>query len=441
MAFLHSKMHQKIKKYRILYHLANIFLLFFSVFLSLLFGEIALQLFWEPIPDRVDISTMNGLILPGYPDYLEFVSGRETVAVAKTCEYEARYQINSMGMRDREHDFTKHTDRTRILFVGDSYTEGVGVEQNETYPYLLQELSGGKYTCFNAGIRATCPSNAYFRIKKYIERINSIDAVVLQLFTNDIHDDRYFTDLYHVQYERDTKQIKRSSFSQSQHLFLRLMGPFAYSFRKTNLYLLLAKLKNVTQTNEPFSKSFDTKTADRVYELYMSDNILLERKTIDENTTELTFPITSKQTLSKTSNKELWKLAGKLAIKMNLDVVEKHAFDSRPLKTVRKNQNKYALSLNYLDGVLQLCKKNGITLFVYCIPVLINANNSWVEPYSSWCHENGIPMFFPAEALYEQAMNNNTPMYYVFDYHMTKEGHRVVAQQLQGFLSEHLEAN
>ncbi|MFA5156668.1 MAG: SGNH/GDSL hydrolase family protein [Candidatus Omnitrophota bacterium] len=51
---------------------------------------------------------------------------------------------NSKGIRGIvEYDYEKPEGKKRILVLGDSFTFGVGVKDNETYPYFLQEMLPG----------------------------------------------------------------------------------------------------------------------------------------------------------------------------------------------------------------------------------------------------------------------------------------------------------
>ena len=68
-----------------------------------------------------------------------------------------RLRINGKGLRGREYPYEKSDRSFRILVLGDSLTLGWGVNQEQTYPSLLeQELnrqSGrGKYEVINAGV-------------------------------------------------------------------------------------------------------------------------------------------------------------------------------------------------------------------------------------------------------------------------------------------------
>jgi hypothetical protein len=51
--------------------------------------------------------------------------------------------INSRGLRDREFDYIKPRHVFRIGLFGDSFTFGEGVQNNESYPKILEELLNG----------------------------------------------------------------------------------------------------------------------------------------------------------------------------------------------------------------------------------------------------------------------------------------------------------
>jgi lysophospholipase L1-like esterase len=53
-------------------------------------------------------------------------------------DYEARFEINALGLRDRDYG-PRARDVLRILAVGDSYTFGAGVQLQETFAKQLQE--------------------------------------------------------------------------------------------------------------------------------------------------------------------------------------------------------------------------------------------------------------------------------------------------------------
>jgi len=53
--------------------------------------------------------------------------------------YDYSYNNNSLGLRgSKEYKFERHTDH-RILFLGDSFTYGLGVNDDQTFPYLTEK--------------------------------------------------------------------------------------------------------------------------------------------------------------------------------------------------------------------------------------------------------------------------------------------------------------
>ncbi|WP_080799643.1 arylesterase [Desulfamplus magnetovallimortis] len=74
-----------------------------------------------------------------------------------------------------------------ILFLGDSLTAGLGVEQDEAYPALLEKMLGEKgyedLTLVNAGISGSTTASAISRLKWY-SRVKP-DILFLALGAND----------------------------------------------------------------------------------------------------------------------------------------------------------------------------------------------------------------------------------------------------------------
>lgn len=131
------------------------------------------------VAPRSDSRSMEGMILLGWPDFWRFVPDTHTVAVSPSAEFAVAYDINALGMRDKARTKKKLGSRHRIVFMGDSFTEGYGVEQESAYPRVVEELSGDRIECLNMGLRAMSPSFAYFRLKRLFEKGFEFDSVVL----------------------------------------------------------------------------------------------------------------------------------------------------------------------------------------------------------------------------------------------------------------------
>lgn len=103
--------------------------------------------------------------------------------------YDAR--INNFGLRGRDISIEKPEGLTRILMVGDSFTFGVGAEDNQTIPYYFEEIIKKKYgpvEVINCGMGLLCTTLHYINLRdKYLKL--SPDMVFLLFDLTDLWDD------------------------------------------------------------------------------------------------------------------------------------------------------------------------------------------------------------------------------------------------------------
>ncbi len=84
--------------------------------------------------------------------------------------YRHKVARNSQGMHDREYTLDKKPDVFRILILGDSYIEAIGVEEHETSQAILEKIlndrvSDIQFEVISAGIHAWSPNQElmYYR--------------------------------------------------------------------------------------------------------------------------------------------------------------------------------------------------------------------------------------------------------------------------------------
>lgn len=99
-------------------------------------------------------------------------------------EFSTEYHVNSMGFRDDENSL----NFPEIIFLGDSYTMGWGVNQEENYVSLLEKKLNKK--TLNLGIASYGTAREY----RAFERIkhDSCKLVILQFCPNDTTENRAF---------------------------------------------------------------------------------------------------------------------------------------------------------------------------------------------------------------------------------------------------------
>jgi len=108
----------------------------------------------------------------------------------KGPEFEAAVQINSLGLRDHEHTYQKADGVLRILLLGDSFSEGIQVALEQTFPVRLEscltQRLGQPVEIINSGTASYGPGDEllFFRAEgvKY-----QPDLVLVAIFAgNDI---------------------------------------------------------------------------------------------------------------------------------------------------------------------------------------------------------------------------------------------------------------
>ena len=108
-----------------------------------------------------------------------------------TDEGDGWIRINQLGYRDRERRVEKDSGTNRIAVFGDSMTEGVQVNLEQTYPYLLEEQfrhSGRRVEVLNFGVNGYGPLQELLLLKQVGARYQP-DLVVLAVFLdNDVAD-------------------------------------------------------------------------------------------------------------------------------------------------------------------------------------------------------------------------------------------------------------
>ena len=107
-----------------------------------------------------------------------------------------KYQIytNSLGFKDQSNRKVKFKDRN-ILFIGDSFTEGVGIKYEDTFVGLIDSELKKKYNdieVLNAGVQSYSTSIYLSKIHYLLNKKNlPITDIVIVVSGGDIFDDAY----------------------------------------------------------------------------------------------------------------------------------------------------------------------------------------------------------------------------------------------------------
>jgi lysophospholipase L1-like esterase len=104
------------------------------------------------------------------------------------------FSTNSLGFRDSKiRDVAQKTASSRrILFLGDSFTEGTGVDYEESVAGVFGELfakNGEDVEVLNGGVASYSPALEYRQLKLFFDKGFQTDDVVVMLDISDIADD------------------------------------------------------------------------------------------------------------------------------------------------------------------------------------------------------------------------------------------------------------
>jgi lysophospholipase L1-like esterase len=159
---------------------------------------------------------------------------------------------NSLGLRGREISEVKRGKR--ILFLGDSFVFGLGVEEEKTFVHLVGELftkNGQATEVVNAGIVDYGPENSLWQYRSLKQKFDA-DVVVLCIYVNDVYDsgDNLF-------FEKAKNQIrKRVYFDIAFYLFPRTADElFGRYYRNTRSQIETKNSPKIVSELAPDSKS------------------------------------------------------------------------------------------------------------------------------------------------------------------------------------------
>ncbi|MBN1405713.1 MAG: hypothetical protein JW946_04270 [Candidatus Omnitrophica bacterium] len=107
----------------------------------------------------------------------------------ETQEYATKVYINNKNLRGKEHPYEKPKGAKRIIVLGDSFAFGLGVEDEETFSYKLEQLfkaNGENVEVVNMGVDGFGTTQEWLLLKE--EGIKySPDMIICLFFTgNDI---------------------------------------------------------------------------------------------------------------------------------------------------------------------------------------------------------------------------------------------------------------
>lgn len=137
-----------------------------------------------------------------------------------------RLVTNSLGFKDSAKRIVPpDTHKKRILFIGDSFTEGLGVPHDKTFAGVVEKrLDREKYEVLNAGVVSYSPKIYYSKVKYLLESVHlKINELYVFIDISDIFNE--------LEYELFEPQASHGSLSGKLHEFGR-QNSFLYNITR-----------------------------------------------------------------------------------------------------------------------------------------------------------------------------------------------------------------
>ena len=164
--------------------------LFTLLYISfLLIGAEAILRFCFPMPQITNFNRINYQILAYQNNKANFIRNIKMLwRSSLDIDEDFIYTLNTYGYRDKEWDIEKDKDNERIMFVGDSFVEGMMAQDDHTIPIGFHEAAarqGQSVEAMNFGMMGI-GLNEYIKLIVDAVPIFKPDHVCLVLFSNDI---------------------------------------------------------------------------------------------------------------------------------------------------------------------------------------------------------------------------------------------------------------
>ena len=151
-------------------------------------------------------------------------------------EFSTSYHINQAGFRDDDRSL----DFPDLIFLGDSYTMGWGVEQEEIFTNILEHQLNVK--SLNLGIASYGTAREYLAFEK--TKHDSCQLIILQFCPNDVKENRAFIENnFQLNISPKGKFKKEIIWNKLYQIY------FPLKYVHSSIYFFTDKLKPATKNN------------------------------------------------------------------------------------------------------------------------------------------------------------------------------------------------
>ena len=335
-----------------------------------------------------------------------------------------RVYTNSLGFKDSEiREVPKKVNQHRILFIGDSFTEGAGLPYEKTFVSMFHEKAGPfNFDVLNAGVVSYSPKLYYLKLKYLLETTDlDFDELFVFIDISDIQDEIDYSiwnpvvetrfhqlDSYLRSISITYKILRQNVLNSSDLPFLSKIKQY---FNKMETHLGETENKSVDSETQAVVQSRAINVTREANQLTLIDN---NRKDAEIRTKAFKIPDDFKT--NHNLERPKWTYDQEIYDKWGKEGLE--------------------LAGTYMDKVVSLMRKHNIKMHIVVYPwpeqIINNDLNSRQVAYWKAFSEardvgfiNLFPDFFISKA------DKTIQKYFIpGDVHWNKVGHELVAERL-----------
>src|SRR5690606_19694091 len=106
------------------------------------------------------------------------------ISTFKSFEFNTTYDVNALGVRDDAASL----EHPEVIFLGDSFTMGWGVEGEESFPAVFEQNSGLR--CLNTGVSSYGTAREMRMLAR--TQLDSLKAIVIQFHDTDLEENNFY---------------------------------------------------------------------------------------------------------------------------------------------------------------------------------------------------------------------------------------------------------
>lgn len=173
------------------------------------------------------------------------------------------FRTNSLGFRDAvAREIPLAVDRRRVLFIGDSFTEGLGQPYEQTFVGRFA-AAFPELDVLNAGVTSYAPSAYYEKIKYFLSKGLRFDEVFVYIDISDIQDEAlsyYYDERGVLQWKTDpcspTEPLPSEKPLWKRAFYIAEFADFYLEKRRLAQLIAKASLKELSRSGYIYSRDW-----------------------------------------------------------------------------------------------------------------------------------------------------------------------------------------